>query len=107
MKKKDDIIKNMVETGADMTGSVGGAVIGALIAGPAGSVVGGISGPLITRAFKSIGAEIRKRVTGSREEVRIGAAYTFALKKLSENMAEGKTLRDGKHSVSYIFEAMI
>ena len=91
--KKDEIITEVVETGSDITGSIGGAVIGTLIAGPVGSIVGGVSGVIVTKLFKKIGAEIKERVLTSREEIRIGAVYTFALNKISQNENIGKTVR--------------
>jgi len=92
--KKEEVIKEVVETGSDITGSIGGAVLGGLVAGPVGIAIGGISGPVITRVFKKIGSEIQQRVLGPREELRIGAVYTYAINKISQNEKEGKPLRD-------------
>jgi hypothetical protein len=92
--KQKEIIKEIVESSSDITGSIGGAVIGTLIAGPAGLVLGGASGPIITRLFKKIGNEIQERILSSREELRIGAAYTFAIKKINENLISGKQIRN-------------
>lgn len=89
-----NIIKEIIETGSEISGGVGGAIIGGLFAGPVGAVLGGASGPIITRVFKSIGTEIKERFLSHREEVRIGAAYTFALSKINENESNGLLLRN-------------
>jgi hypothetical protein len=94
MDDEKEIIKDIIETGSEMTGGVGGAIVGTLLAGPMGVVIGGIAGPLITKTFKIIGTEIKERVFGKKEEVRVGAAFTFALGKLNEKINEGENLRD-------------
>lgn len=48
---------------------------------------------MLTRLFKSIGTEIKGRFLSRREEVRIGAAYTFAINKIRENQELGLELR--------------
>lgn len=92
--EKKEIIKEIVESSGDITGSIGGAVLGTLIAGPAGLVLGGASGVIITKLFKKIGNEIQERILSSREEIRIGAAYTFAINKINENLSDGKLIRN-------------
>jgi hypothetical protein len=91
---KKDIIKDIVETGAEISGGISGAVIGGLMAGPTGAILGGASGPIIAKVLKSIGIEIKSRFLSHREEVRIGAAYTFAIKKIKENEEQGLKLRN-------------
>ncbi len=93
MEDKKEIITDLVETGADISGSIAGSVIGGLVAGPAGIILGGASGPLITKAFKKIGSEIQKRFISKREEIRIGAAYAFAIHKLENNIKNGRVIR--------------
>ena len=95
MEDKDqNIITEIIETGSDLTGSISGSIIGALVAGLPEAIAGGAAGPIITRAFKSVGLEIKKRILGDREKVRIGAAYTFALSKINENLNKGQKLRN-------------
>lgn len=107
-EKEDKLITELVETGAELSGSIGGSVIGALIAGVPGAIVGGVFGPVITKSFKAIGLEIKKRVMGDREAIRIGAGYTFALSKIKQKIDAGEKPRedgyfeakDGKRAVS-------
>lgn len=65
-----------------------------MLAGPTGLILGGVSGPIITKIFKSIGTEIKERFLSPREGVRIGAAYTFAINKIKENESNGQSLRN-------------
>lgn len=92
--KRSDIIQDIIESGAEITGSVSGALIGVAFAGAPGAIAGGAVGPIITKAFKVMGAEIKNRFLGKREEIRIGAAYKFALDKIKENENNGQTVRD-------------
>jgi len=94
MTKKKDILKELIETGADISGGVAGAVIGGLVAGPSGVIIGGVSGPVVTRIFKKVGTEIQQRFLSPREEVRIGAVYAFAINKIQENLKNNKSIRD-------------
>lgn len=91
---KKDIVQNLIETGSEITGSISGSVIGGLIAGPIGMVIGGASGPIITKVIKSIGTEVKSRILSPREEVRIGAVYTYAIDKILKNEQSGRVLRD-------------
>jgi hypothetical protein len=89
--ENENTIKELIETGSDITGSIGGAFIGGAFAGPAGIIIGGVSGPLLTRTFLKIGSEIKQRILGNREEKRIGAVYYYAIEQISKNIIEGKT----------------
>lgn len=89
-----NIIKDIIETGSEISGGVGGALIGGLIAGPVGIILGGASGPVLTKLFKSVGTEIKERFLSPRESVRIGAAYTFAIDRIKENESKGIPLRN-------------
>jgi hypothetical protein len=93
MKKSKDIIQELVETGADISGGIAGSVIGGIIAGPVGMIIGGASGPVLTRVFRKIGQEIKLRFISPREEIRIGAVFAFAINKLQENLQNGSQIR--------------
>lgn len=89
-----EIIKEIIESGADISGGIAGAAIGGLVAGPVGLIIGGVSGPIITRTIKKIGEEIRQRLISPREEIRIGAAYGYATHKIQEYIDRGIPIRD-------------
>lgn len=88
-----DIVKDIIETGSEITGGIGGAVLGGFVAGPLGVVIGGASGPILTKIFKMLGIELKSRLLSPREEIRIGAAYAFSIDKILKNESLGKTLR--------------
>jgi hypothetical protein len=97
MTDRDDNIdksaEELIDIGSEITGGVAGGIIGFLAAGPAGAVVGGASGPIITRTVKKIAGEIRQRLLGHREEVRIGATLTYAVEKIKEKIDKGQQVR--------------
>lgn len=84
----------LIETGSEIVGGLGGAAIGLLIAGPGGALAGAVGGPLLTKTIKRIGSEIQNRVLGKREEIRVGATLSYALAKIKDNLDKGKTLRE-------------
>ena len=86
-------IADLIKAGSEIAGGVSGAVIGGTIIGPAGWLIGGASGPIITRLFTKIGNEIKKRVLGDREESRIGFTYTVGLLKIKSRLEKGEKLR--------------
>jgi hypothetical protein len=90
---KEDVIKELIETGAEITGGLMGSILGVYLAGPTGLVIGGVGGPLLSKALRSIGTEMKQRLLGPREEIRIGAVYTFALAKIKENFENSKQIR--------------
>jgi len=90
---KDKSTEELIDIGSEITGGVTGSIIGFLAAGPAGALVGGASGPIITRAVKKIAGEIRHRYLGHREEVRIGATLTYAVEKIKEKIDQGRQVR--------------
>ena len=88
-----NILKDIIETGSEITGGIGGAVLGGLIAGPTGAIIGGASGPVLTKMFKVLGIELKNRFLSPREEIRTGAAYTFSIDKILKNEQKGKAIR--------------
>ncbi len=93
MAKKRNI-KEIIEAGFEISGGVGGALIDIYFGGALGTVLGGASSPVITKVFKLLGREIQERQLSQREEIKIGAAFTFALIKIEDNKQFGKTIRD-------------
>jgi hypothetical protein len=76
-----------------LAGGASGAALGLLLGGPAGAVVGGATGPLITRVFHAMANELGNRVLAQREELRVGAAFAFAAERIRRNLEEGRTPR--------------
>src|SRR5260221_5190727 len=98
MKKKsksdNEDIRDLIQTGSELTGSIAGSVLGIIIAGVPGAIIGGASGVVVSKVFTKVGQEIKKRLLGNREEVRIGATYTFAISRIAERINQGEALRN-------------
>jgi hypothetical protein len=114
-RRNKNVVINLVETGAEISGSVAGSVVGGIVAGPAGMIIGGATGPLLSRALRQVANEIKERLISPREEIRIGAAYAFAINKLNENLNNGKQFRTDIFEIKFnqrtdseeIFEGII
>lgn len=83
----------LAETGAEIAGAAVGGALG-LLGGPAGVGAGAVSGVVATRVLKRVGAEIQERLWGSRQRVRVGAAFVFAADEIRARLAAGDTPRD-------------
>lgn len=86
-------LKEIVEKGSEISGSISGAAIGLLIAGPIGAITGAAAGPVITEVFKKIGNEISNKLLGNREEIRVGATLAYSVEKLDQAINNGKNIR--------------
>lgn len=86
--------RELIESGSELSGAMAGAAIG-LIGGPPGALAGAAAGVALTHTFRWVGSELRQRVLGPREEVRVGGAYAIALARIDERIHEGEPLRPG------------
>jgi hypothetical protein len=94
MTEQSDKLKEIIEKGSEVGGSVAGAVIGLAIAGPVGAVGGAAVGPMVALAFKKIGTQISELFMSPREEARVGATITLALEKIAKEIEGGKSTRN-------------
>lgn len=92
-KSDNALTRELIESGSDIAGASVGAAIG-LIGGPMASVGGAVAGAALTRTLKHVGGEIKRRLLGPREEVRMGAAFAFAGQLIAANLESNKKLRD-------------
>ena len=86
-------IKELIELGSEMAGSVAGASFGLLLGGPGGAVTGSAAGPIVVRSLQKVGKEIVSRWLGHQEAVRIGATLIYAAAKIQENLKAGHAIR--------------
>ncbi|GAA4444124.1 hypothetical protein GCM10023091_33810 [Ravibacter arvi] len=91
--KKDDIIEYFVARGAEIAGTASTGLLSGIVDGAPGIFLGAIHGTLITEVFKKVGKELRSRAVGDREMMRAGAAFTFALEKISSKIEAGEQVR--------------
>jgi hypothetical protein len=75
--REEQLATELVEGGSDLAGAAVGAAVG-LLGGPVGIVGGAAGGAVLSRVLKRVGAELKQRVLGPREEMRIGAAAAYA-----------------------------
>lgn len=93
-KKNDhDNIEEMIITGAEIFGSATGGILGFLFAGPIGAAASGAGGVVVGKTLAKLGAEMKQRLLGKREEVRIGATISYAVTKVQEKLDSGRQLR--------------
>ena len=86
-------LKGIIEKGAEIGGSVSGALLGLAVAGPVGVIGGAALGPLIAEVFHKVGIEISEKYLGIRETIRVGATYSLAINKIEKEIKDGKTPR--------------
>ena len=92
--EKSDGIRQLISYGAEISGGAAGAALGWFVGGPVGAVVGGAGGPMAAIALKNLGQEIIERQLGTREKMRVGAAFAIAAADIRERIEAGESLRE-------------
>jgi hypothetical protein len=87
---QDRSAHHLIEAGAELVGTAGGAALGMYAGGPPGAVAGAAAGS----AMSSLLADIGRRLLGHREEVRVGAAAIWADIAYRERIENGEQLRN-------------
>src|ERR1700722_11432935 len=93
-EEKNENLNSLIKTGSEITGVAAGGALGFLAGGAFGAAAGGTAGGLLSKRLEKLGTEIKKRFLGPREEIRVGAALTFAANKIKENLDAGKKYRN-------------
>lgn len=115
-REQDEKVKDIVQTGTEIAGATTGAAVGLLVGGPPGALVGAAAGPAAARTLRGLAIEFRERVLGHREEVRVGAAISFASVKIKENLDSGERPRqddfftdaeDDRATAKEVFEGVV
>ena len=92
--KNEDAIRGLIEAGSNIVGGATGGAVGFLVGGPVGAAVGGAAGAALPQVFSKVGVELKQRLLGKREEMRIGAVFICAAKKIQVKLDEGQRLRN-------------
>lgn len=92
-QEEQKLAVELIEGGSELAGAASGAAIG-LLGGPGGAIGGAVAGVALTRVLKRVGADLKQRLLGPREEVRIGAAAAFAGATIQELLDAGLTPRN-------------
>jgi hypothetical protein len=88
-----ELAVGLIEGGSEIAGASVGAAVG-LVGGVPGIVGGAAAGVAVTRGLKKVGAELRRRLLGPREQVRVGAAAAFAASRIAQLLEVGQTPRE-------------
>jgi hypothetical protein len=86
------LTRELIEGGSELAGATAGAALG-ILGGPGAALGGAAAGVFVTRALKRIGADIKQRILGPREEVRIGAATAYAVVAIDRSIKSGQIPR--------------
>lgn len=96
---EDDGIQ-IIDAGAEAIGSLGGAGLGLVIAGPPGALIGAVAAPIGTAIIKQA-ARVARAHLSKREEVRVGSVLATAASEISRRTKDGENLRsDGFFELS-------
>jgi hypothetical protein len=95
LSKQDDAsaAEELINVGSDIAGGVATTAAGLVVGGPTGALAGAASGPLVIRALRWAGREVRDRLLSHREEVRIGGALAFAAEEIRIRSERGEVPR--------------
>lgn len=93
-KRSNKLKDFLADAGMDAAGSTGGALLGLAVGGPGGAVLGAAGAPLLSRAFKYVGAEISNRFLSQNEKVRVGSVLWLASQSIEAKIQAGLALRD-------------
>lgn len=89
-----DAAEHFIEAAAEVTGGMAGAALGFVVGGPPGALGGAATAPLMTRTLRFVARELRERILGPREELRIGTAITHAAERVRERLEAGEEVRN-------------
>jgi hypothetical protein len=92
-ERNEALAIELVEGGSDLAGAAAGAAIG-LLGGQVGAVGGAAAGAVLGRVVRKVGADLKQRVLGPREEMRVGAAAAFAGATIQAYLNAGEQPRD-------------
>lgn len=86
-------VSELIQSGSEIAGGAIGGAIG-LIGGPVGAIAGGALGVVATKALRSVGAEISRRVLSSREKARVGGVLAMAADGIANRLEAGEQVRN-------------
>lgn len=90
---KDNGIRRLINTGAEIAGGAVGGALGFLAGGPVGAALLGAGGAAAAAALKHIGEEASERLLGPREQVRVGGVLAIAAGEISQRIELGEAVR--------------
>jgi hypothetical protein len=92
IKKDDAPLRELIESGSEISGALVGTALG-LLGGPTGALGGAAAGVVLTRLLKRVGADIKRRLLGPREEARVGMTVALIAVRADRLLREGERPR--------------
>lgn len=93
MNKSESKGREIVAAASEVAGSIVGASLGVIFAGPAGAIGGAIIGPVATKVLSRTCLDVYDRITG-RGAARATAAAAFAVSEIKARIEAGEQLRN-------------
>lgn len=93
MVKSESKSREIVASASEVAGSVIGAGLGIIFAGPTGAIGGAVVGPVATKILSRTCLDVYDRITG-RGASRATAAAAFAVSEIKNRIEAGGQLRD-------------
>ena len=90
----DDPLAEAIDAGSEISGKRRRSRIGTLGCWSTGALGGAAAGPIIARALSWMAGEVRERVTGPREDARIGAVLAYSVLAINDRIEQGEKPRD-------------
>ncbi len=90
---KNDGVRLLINSGAEIAGGAVGAALGFLAGGPGGAALLGAGGAVAAIALKRMGQEASQRLLGPREAVRIGGVLAIAAGEIRKRIEAGEHVR--------------
>lgn len=111
--ESNQAIKKLVSWTSNVSGSTLGGVVGGAVGGPGGVLLGSLAGESLTQVLNEAGGILMEQDLHPREKFRVGAAATYAIERIKQNIDEGKEIRkDGffegeRSSAEELFEGVL
>ncbi|NRT75152.1 hypothetical protein [Clostridium beijerinckii] len=84
-----DTRKILIDSGSKITGEIGKALVGVI---PGGTFIPFL-GTVVGATFQAVFSDFANRMLSKGEEIKVGAAFTFAASKLKDRMDNGDKVR--------------
>ena len=105
--EKTGVIRNLINSGAEIAGGALGGALGFLAAGPAGAAAGGAGGAAAAVGLKHIGHEVGERYLAPREKARAGGVLAIAAGETLRSDSFFTAQNSGRPEAEEIAESVI
>ena len=94
--KKNNRLQQLISYGMPLLGAGASAAVSSTLGliGPEGAAIGGMVGKGVEIWLSNVGQEISERHLGTREKVRVGAAFAIATAEIQRRLENGESRRN-------------